>query len=310
MSLPEKLQNFASSHKFLGSKGALSLALILTRIAMEKSFPLLETDFITDKKGQVKGLSGEAVQKILSDHGISRVLAKEGGRTSRGSIGNMQAYLIFLNDLKASDSALDLGQVEKWWIEQIKIYFAASPLRIRLDQSQSIQAAIRSLLAEAVKRQQESTGAMVTGTVIQHLVGAKLEVLYPCEKIAHHGASVADSSSKRTGDFFLNNTVIHVTTAPAEKLLRICEDNLKQGHSPLIITTSKGVISVENQIEGTALQDRIETIEIEQFLVVNLTEWSNFSPSGRRDSLEQLLEAYNRIIEECETDHSLKIEIA
>ena len=37
------------------------------------------------------------IQRILADHGITRVLAEEGGRTSRGSVGLMQKYVEFLN---------------------------------------------------------------------------------------------------------------------------------------------------------------------------------------------------------------------
>lgn len=310
MTLHEKLQTFAFSHKFLKSKGALSLALILSRIAQGKKFPLDESDFVTEKKGQVKGLSGEATQKILSEYGISRVLAKEGGRTSRGSMANMQAYLQFLNDLHQEKSLFDLEKVEKWWIEQVRNYFAAFPLRIRLDQALSLQHSIRGLIAEATKRQQESTGTMVVGAVMQHLVGAKLQVLYPELEIDHHGFSVADQPTKRTGDFFLNGSVIHVTTAPTERLLQVCKENLSAGDTPIIITTAKGVISAENLMESTALVGRVETLELEQFLVTNLSEWSHFNPTDRKQALLQLLNAYNNIVESCETDPSLKIELS
>lgn len=108
MPLDDELQSFASNHNFLKSKGALSLALILTRLAKDETFPLQEADFVTAQKGQVKVLSGEAIQKILSEHGIHRILAREGGRTSRGSMGNMQDYLSLLNQLQEREPKFDL----------------------------------------------------------------------------------------------------------------------------------------------------------------------------------------------------------
>lgn len=192
----------------------------------------------------------------------------------------------------------------------MKNYFAASPLRLTLDPSLTLQAAIRSVLLEAKKRQQESPGTQVVGTVIQHLVGAKLETLYPERRIQHHGANVADTLSKRTGDFFINETVIHVTTSPSENLLRVCQSNLQQGHSALIVTTANGIVTIQTLTAGTPLENRIETVELEQFLVVNLAERAAFDPATRKKTVEQLLGVYNRIIEECETDPGLKIEIA
>lgn len=44
---------------------------------------------VAGSKGQVLGLGVSAVQAILSDYGINKVLAAEGGRTSRGSINNI-----------------------------------------------------------------------------------------------------------------------------------------------------------------------------------------------------------------------------
>jgi hypothetical protein len=40
----------------------------------------------------VFGPGNTAEQSILQRHGTTRVLASEGGRTSRGSIGNMREY--------------------------------------------------------------------------------------------------------------------------------------------------------------------------------------------------------------------------
>jgi|GEM_PF-2559713 len=124
MTLEQKLKDFASTHKFL-QKGSLSVALVLTRNVREAKFPLTSSDFITEGKGQVKGLGGDAVQKILKDHGISRLLAKEGGRTSRGSISNMEKYVHFLNQL-FENGMLDLNQIEAWWVGQVRDFLPPS----------------------------------------------------------------------------------------------------------------------------------------------------------------------------------------
>ena len=96
--LETHLRAFANEHK-INSKGALSVVLVITRTAVGMAPPFKEEDFLTPKGGQVAGLGGPAVQAILADYGIVRILAEEGGRTSRGSIHIMRAYIEFLNHL-------------------------------------------------------------------------------------------------------------------------------------------------------------------------------------------------------------------
>ena len=96
--LESRLEAFSSQHKIRG-KGPLSLVLVMSRKASEQKPPFSADDFLTPQGGQVAGLGRGAVQTILADHGIDRVLAEEGGRTSRGSIQKMRAYVDFLNEL-------------------------------------------------------------------------------------------------------------------------------------------------------------------------------------------------------------------
>lgn len=79
MQNPESyLANFAEVHGVKG-KGPLSVVLTLTRNAAKASFPLSPDSFRTGKKGQVAGLGGPVVKSILSEYGIERILAEEGG---------------------------------------------------------------------------------------------------------------------------------------------------------------------------------------------------------------------------------------
>lgn len=89
---------------------------------------------MADSGGQVQGLGREAVQRILTDYHITQTLAEEGGRTSRGSIANMQNYVALLNDLHSRGLA-DPTTIEHWWIERIRDHFAAKPLRLRYNSS-------------------------------------------------------------------------------------------------------------------------------------------------------------------------------
>ncbi|MBR4876174.1 MAG: DUF4928 family protein, partial [Rhodocyclaceae bacterium] len=130
MDLMKALQKFNADRRF-GRKGALCVALVVTQHA-KKGLPLDPDALLTEGGGQVLGLGRGAVQAILARHGISRVLAAEGGRTSRGSMSNMREYVAFLNSL-AAEGSLDLDAVEAFWIGRVHEFFAGKPFRIRLD---------------------------------------------------------------------------------------------------------------------------------------------------------------------------------
>ncbi len=190
-----------------------------------------------------------------------------------------------------------------------KEHFAAKPLHFRFDQTKGLQAIIQDLLAQAGKRQLKSTSTMYQGAVLQHLVGAILELALPGIQIAHSSFSVADAVSDRSGDFVIDDSIIHITTSPGEAVIRKCQRNLEAGAKPIILTLAEGVTVAKVLAGNAGLAGRIDIMDAEQFLAANLHELSLFKTSARLLTLERLLEVYNRIIADNETDPSLRIEM-
>lgn len=302
----ETLLSFANENNVKG-KGALCVALVITRQAINVGLPLDANTLLTDNHGQVKLLGMASVQNILKDHGIEKVLAEEGGRTSRGSVGNMQRYVQFLNKLNPSQE--ELKEIEEWWVDRVRAFFAGKPMVFHFDAAKSMRSSIRDLIVQAEKRQSEISGATVVGTVLQHLVGAKLSLILP-ERPVMHGASVADEVSGRDGDFIFEDVAIHVTSAPSEALIRKCMRNLESAIKPIIITTYRKVPVAEGLAESQGIADRLDVFDVEQFIAGNIYELGKFAVSGRKTTAEQLVNAYNQIIDECETDPSLKIDFS
>lgn len=301
-SLNSKLAAFAAENKMTG-KGALCVALVVTRHAKEMGLPLDPSRLLTDRGGQVLGLGKGAVQAILGEHGITRVLAEEGGRTSRGSIGNMQCYVGFLNEFVKRPK--DLDELELWWVDRVRKFFEAKPMVFRLDAKSSLRAAVRDLLKQAEQHQKEDVGAMFLGAVLQHLVGAKLELVLE-QEVECHGAFVADSVTDRPGDYLIEDIVIHVTTSPGEALLRKCAANLDHGLRPLIITTFRNVAVADTMAENAGISGRVEIFDVEQFVASNILELSKFKAADRRLTVNDLIAHYNRLAE-CENNPGLLI---
>lgn len=303
------LESFASSHEFTGNKGPLCVALVVTRMAVRNGLPLDAAALVTVGQGQVLGLGKGAVQSILKDYGITRVLAAEGGRTSRGSMKNMQDYVGFLNGLPQR-ALIDLREIERWWVEKVVEYFERSPLRLRLDVGTSLKACLGGLFDEARRRQSMQKGSTLLGGMMQHLVGAKLDMLYPGCGLPHNSFSTADDPTGRSGDFEIGDSVIHVTTAPTRQLLGKCSANLERGLRPLVISSQAGAALAEALAEEMGIGRRVEVLEITQFLVANMLERTAFQGSSRRSAVEELITRYNAIVDRCETDPGMKIEVA
>jgi len=272
-----------------------------------KPFPLNPDDFLTENKGQIAGLGGPNLKKILSEHGITQTLAAEGGRTSRGNMGLMIKYFEFLNESNEI-SPVDIDALENHWADQIREYFRNQPFTLTADPSRTIAASLEELFDQARKRQKQNPGTQYLGAVLQHLVGAKLSVILPQDKFHIHGASVADSPTDRSGDFVINTTILHCTTAPGEPLIQKCKLNIRAGCQPIIITIYDRVKTAFDLSADADLSGRIEVWDIQQFLSTNISEHSMFDGSARNVKLADIIEKYNAIIAEAETDPSLRIE--
>jgi hypothetical protein len=193
----------------------------------------------------------------------SRALASEGGRTSRGSIGNMLEYVVLLNRLHASGAA-DLDAIEAFWIARVHEFFAAKPFRIRLDASRSLRLVVRDVLAQAEERQKSVPGVYYAGAIMQHMVGAKLDCALGPGEFEHNSYSTSDQQTGRKGDFFLGDVAIHVTMSPSEALIERCRDNVNDGFRPLLITGQRGLTVAEALSENVGLGESVDMFEVEQ----------------------------------------------
>ena len=303
--LENALIGFKDQHAVTGV-GALGTVLVLTRKAHKDGLPFDTGRLLTAGGGQVSGLGGANINKILLSHGITQRVGTESGRTSRGTPALAREYAAFVDALMPL-SADDVEAMEVWWTERFVDYFNSEPFRLNYDSSKTLASVIRNLLDQALQRQKKSPGKTYVGAVLQHLVGAKLELALPELEIGHNGASVADSVSARAGDFVIDNAIIHCTTAPSEALMRKCLANLQAGQHPIILTIGQKLVAAEVLAEQMGIEGRVEVMDALQFLAANLYEMSLFKAADRKVTVVRLIEKYNQIIAIHEADASLRI---
>jgi hypothetical protein len=299
--LEASLVQFRNQNQVVGV-GALGTVLVLTRKATKVGIPFDLDKLLTPGGGQVSGLGGANINKILKSHGVTQMVGTESGRTSRGTPNLAKAYGLIPLETE------DIEAIEAWWVARFVDYFNTEPFKLNYDSSKTLASVIRNLLDQALDRQKKSPGKTYVGAVLQHLVGAKLELAMPELEIIHNGASVADMVSARSGDFVIDNAIIHCTTAPSEALLRKCQSNIQSGQHPIILTIGKMIGAAEGLAENLGIDGRVEVMDALQFLAANLYEMSLFKVSDRKITVVKLIKKYNEIIAAHESDASLCID--
>jgi len=241
---------------------------------MNKCFPLsVEEEIAINALGGIDRMAA-AVNQILRQNGIERglFLRQELRRIKRGRSGGRCIVFHF-------------------------------------DTGKSLRANIEDLLQQAQEVQANAGGTNYVGAMLQHLVGAKLDLVLGVGKLKHRGFSVADHSTVRKGDFQVETVAIHVTTHPSEALVRKCADNLRAGLKPVILSVGEGASGAAFLLKNSELADRVDVLDAAQFLTANVCEHSLFKAAECKVTLGKLIERYNEIVDACETDPALVIRI-
>jgi Domain of unknown function (DUF4928) len=223
----------------------------------------------------------------------------------------MEDYVVVLNMIHSTYGSINHVMLMLFWMKKVRAYFNATPIDLKVPSGRTLRHLIRSVIAAVRKREREVVGRTIMGTVLQHLVGAKLEIVLDgnSAEVAHHKASQSDVQTGRPGDFLVGDCALHVTTSPTEALVRKCVANLEAGLTPIIITLPEKAQAAEVMSENAGREDQIEILDFEPFMATNLLEMSLFDSKRRRPKAAELIERYNRIVEDVEQDPGLKIEL-
>lgn len=286
----------------------MNAGLIVSRM-MADGIPITDERLYSEGKSQVRGLSGSTISKILEQHGETRIFTREGGRTSRGTIFLAAAFRDVLNSIKVNgdepvDAVLVSNQLEAFFTQCVRLdYFDKQRITVDLDYNKPVASVVSDILKAAAERSDKPTGA-----VLQHLIGAKLQLRFPNVKIGCDRANAADLHTDREGDFQVGTTAFHVTTAPMEKLISRCVENKRAGYRPVILTLESKVIAARQMADNVGMSEQIAVQAAETFIGNNIEEIAIYDGDKIREGLARLIRTYNARINAIEIDKSLMID--
>ncbi|MEV6096216.1 DUF4928 family protein [Nocardia sp. NPDC051981] len=277
------------------------------------AFPLTPAVYKADT--QVKGASGAKAKELLADHGETRKFTSEGGRTSRKTIVLAEQLADTINSAGAAAEVNALGPSERhalawilqeWFVDRVRDdYFGRQKISADIDPSWSIRTIVANLIAAGRER-----GGNTAGAIVQHLVGAKLQIRFPDEKINVESYTTADQQTGRAGDYQIGHTAIHVTMSPSSQVFQgRCKDNIHHGFRPRVLVPKDELRRAEIYAEDAGIANKVAIQSIEDFVGTNIEEVAGFRQDHVRAELRRLLELYNARIEKAESDHSLKVQI-
>jgi hypothetical protein len=270
--------------------------------ALKEKCPLEQEDVFTE--GQVRRARGSTLFKILDSYRIPRFL-KDGAttRTARASCARLLAAIDHgrtLAGLSERERAAVVDRLIGMVSQRVADRLARHPIRVACDPADSTVAWVEAILESA--RQHRSEGRLE-----QHLVGAKLERRHQRAVIPVHSATAGDTQTGRPGDFQLAEHVYHVTVAPTRELLEKCRENLSEGLVPVVLVPRQFVERVKVLATGQGIESRVHVLAIEDFVAQNILETAEEAGTRRLQVLHEIVEMYNRRVDEAEVDPALRI---
>ncbi|MBF57121.1 MAG: hypothetical protein CME80_05285 [Halomonas sp.] len=285
----------------------MNVGLAVSRMVAD-GLPISNERLFSKGKSQVRGLSGSTIAKILETHGETRLFTREGGRTSRGTVHLAEQFRDILNDITPFHSeglpTIDISfLLEDFFTKCVRIdYFDKQTITVDIDPTKPVSAIVTDILNAAAERSDKPSGA-----VLQHLIGAKLQLRFPEIEIGLDQANAADMQTDREGDFQVGTTAFHVTIAPMEKLISRCVENRRAGYRPVILTPESRVLAARQMAENVGMPNQISVQAAEVFIGTNIEEIAIYDGDKIREGVARLIRSYNDRIESIEVDKSLMI---
>lgn len=297
-----RLDALSDQESAFATAGGLSLALILTRRANE-GLPMRREDFVSKGGTQVSGLQPSMVQRILAEHGITRVLHRTAGRTNPGSLGLMNAYVTVLNGLHEDGSLTvhDMGILEEFWVGKVREHFARNPdesslIRVRLPENgaASPSAILRGILAQADAMRRGTTGGVLDAAMRLLAVAAVTS-----EAVGDAHIAVVEDAGRPSFapyDFRVSDTSFHVSSVPGEQVLERCRAERGRGRLPVVLTCQDGVVATRMMFRRANIQDGCEAFDLADWLATGLAREGRHSADGAAAALIRLIARYNDLV--------------
>ena len=298
------LAGWLDSCKYKGKLSRNTIAVgIVVLDHLRKACPV-SRDEVISARGEIKG-ARSGLHSVLEAYGVPGSYLKE--VTTRQAHQDGQRLFEGLgwgNELVAlTKEARDelLQELIQALSNEANDWLQRQNLKLEIDRRQEPVTWVQMIVESAKERS--------GGILEQHLVGAKLERLYKDITIPNHPAHAADVQTGRPGDFAVEQSVFHVTAMPSWDVVQKCAVNIREGLHPILLIPN----DQKERARVLAQEERIDTqvtiYSLEDYVSMNIVELAHEEHKDFFGVLKEIIQVYNRRLEEAETDLSLQIEV-
>jgi hypothetical protein len=300
----DKLIQWLESCKQRGKLARNTVAVgIVALDHLRRTCPTTEAEVFTSGN-ELKG-ARSGLQPLLASYGVPSTYLRE-ATTRQAAFYARRLFEAF--DWGNAFAPLDAEQRDELLLELIGYltgiahqWLQRQNLKLELDRRHSPKAWLATIV--------ENSRGRSTGIVEQHLVGAKLEKAFPTVEVANFPAHAADRQTSRDGDFSVASSVYHVTANPSPAVIEKCVANLRSGKHPVLVVPGSVVQRAEVLASLQNVEKEVTIISLEDFVTINIQEIADKQSKDRFEVLKDIIDAYNRRLQEVETDQSLQIEL-
>jgi hypothetical protein len=303
----EKWHQQLDENKSSGLDSFIANAGLRVADLIKEKWPLKRSDFVSPG-GRFLSTSPR-IQKILEQFGEHRKYTDQGGRTTGSCIPAAEELVATLEAIpefgavSQEDRAAVARAMQEWLYQKVVkpgLDIEGLMVEIRLER---IPPDIIGDILKAAERQR------ISGAVAQHLVGAKLALRFPDQKIENHSHTTQDRQLGRRGDFQVGGSIFHITMTPAEGVVEKCAANASDGYEPHLLVPRAEVNAANVFVSRSAAKDKIWLQSIEDFVGQNIAEIATFAKTAFRVNLRKLLEKYNERVAATESNRAILIRI-